>query len=80
MMPATVVETKELLDTVLASLVAGIGVTVVFAILIFGVTRSADMVRDERPLAAAAAGGLAVLAFAVVTSAIVLGIVVMTQK
>ena len=79
-MPATVIETKELLDTVLASLVAGIGVTTVFAILIFGVARSADMVRDERPLAATAAGGLAFLAFAVVTAAIVLGIVVMTQK
>jgi len=31
-------------------------------------------------VAAAAAGGLAVIAFAVVTAAIVLGIVVMTQK
>jgi hypothetical protein len=79
-MTATVIETKELLDTVLASLVAGIGVTVVFAILIFGVARSADMLRGDRPLAAAAAGGLAVLSFAVVTGAIVLGIVVMTQK
>jgi hypothetical protein len=79
-MPATVVETKGLLDTVLASLVAGIGVTAAFAILVFGVTRSADMVRDERPLAAAAAGGLAFIALAVVTGAIVLGIVVMTQK
>jgi cytochrome c biogenesis protein CcdA len=79
-MTATVVETKELLDTVLASLVAGIGVTTVFAILVFGVTRTADMVRDERPVAAAAAGGLAVVAFAVVTAAIVAGIIVMTQK
>jgi hypothetical protein len=79
-MLATVVETKELLDTVIASLVAGIGVTAVFAILIFGVARSADMVRDERPLAATAAGGLAFVAFAIVTAAIVLGIVVMTQK
>jgi hypothetical protein len=79
-MLATVVETKELLDTVLASLVAGIGVTAAFAVLVFGVTRSSDMVRDERPLAAAAAGGLAFIALAVVTGAIVLGIVVMTQK
>jgi hypothetical protein len=79
-MPATVIETKELLDTVLASLVAGIGVTAAFAVLVFGVTRSSDMVRDERPLAAAAAGGLAFIALAVVTGAIVLGIVVMTQK
>ena len=77
---ATVVETKELFDTVVASLVAGIGVTTVFAILVFGVSRSADMVRNDRPVAAAAAGGLAVVAFAVVTAAIVLGIVVMTQK
>ena len=79
-MIATVVETKDLLDTVLASVIAGVGVTTVFAILIFGVARSADMVRDDRPAAAAAAGGLAVIALLVVTAAIVLGIVVMTSK
>jgi hypothetical protein len=79
-MIATVVETKALLDTVLASVVAGVGVTTVFAILIFGVARSADMVRDDRPVAAAAAGGLAVISLLVVTAAIVLGIVVMTSK
>jgi hypothetical protein len=65
-MTATLVETKAPLDTVIASLVAGIGVTAVFAILIFGVTRSADMVRDERPVLATAAVALAALAFLVV--------------
>lgn len=79
-MIATVIETKALLDTVLASVIAGVGVTTVFAILIFGVARSADMVRDERPVVATAAGGLAVIALVVVTAAIVLGIVVMTSK
>ena len=79
-MLATVVETKDLLDTVIASLVAGIGITTAFAILVFGVTRSADMVRDERPLLATAAGGLAVVALLVVTASLVLGIVVMTTK
>jgi hypothetical protein len=79
-MLATVVETKELLQTVVASLVAGVGITAAFAILIFGVTRSADMVRAERPLLATAAGGLAVIALLVVIGSIVLGIVVMTQK
>ena len=64
----------------IASVVAGVGVTAVFAILIFGVTRSADMARNDRPALAAAAGGLAVLAFAIVTAAIVIGIIVMTQK
>jgi uncharacterized membrane protein YidH (DUF202 family) len=79
-MIATVVETKELLQTIAASLVAGVGVTTAFAILIFGATRSADMVRDERPLLATAAGGLAVVALVVVIALIVLGIVVMTSK
>ena len=79
-MIATVVETKNLLETVAASLVAGIGVTAAFSIVVFAVTRSADMVREERPLLAAAAGSLAVLAGAVVIAAIVFGIVVMTTK
>ena len=79
-MIATVVETKALLDTVLASVIAGVGVTTVFAILIFGVARSANMVRDDRPVVAAAAGGLAVIALRVVTAAIVLGNGVMTSK
>jgi hypothetical protein len=79
-MTATVVETKALLDTVIASLVAGIGVAAVFAILIFGVTRSAEMVRDERRVLATAAGALAALAFLVVTSVVVLGIIVMAKK
>jgi hypothetical protein len=79
-MTGTVVETKELLQTVIASLVAGIGVTAAFSIVIFGIARSADMVRNERPALAAAAGGLAALAGLVVIAAIVFGIVVMTQK
>jgi hypothetical protein len=80
MLNATIVETQALLETVAASLIAGIGVTAAFSIVIFGVTRSAEMLRDERPLLATAAGGLAVLAGLVVTAAIVFGIVVMTQK
>jgi cytochrome c biogenesis protein CcdA len=79
-MIATVVETKELLQSVAASLIAGIGVTAVFSIVILGITRSADMARDERPLLAAAAGALALLAGLVVAAAIAFGIVVMTQK
>jgi hypothetical protein len=79
-MTGIVVETKDLLQTVIASLIAGIGVTAAFSIVIFGITRSADMMREERPLLATAAGGLAALAGLVVVAAIVFGIVVMTQK
>jgi hypothetical protein len=77
---ATIVETKDLLETVAASFIAGVGVTAAFSIVIFGITRSADMVRDERPLLATAAGALAVLAGLVVAGAIVLGIIAMTAK
>jgi hypothetical protein len=77
---ATVVETKDLLETVAASLIAGIGVTAAFSFVILGITKSADMVRDERPVLATAAGALAILAGLVVTAAIVFGIVVMTTK
>jgi hypothetical protein len=79
-MVGAIVETTDLLETVAASLVAGIGVTAAFSIAIFGITRSADLLRDDRPLLASAAGGLAALALAVVIGAIVLGIVVMTTK
>jgi predicted RecB family nuclease len=79
-MLATVVETKELLETVAASLIAGVGVTAAFSLVIFGVTRSADLARGERTLLATAAGALAALAGAVVIAAIVFGIVVMTSK
>jgi uncharacterized membrane protein YidH (DUF202 family) len=79
-MVATVIETKEMLQTVAASLIAGVGVTAVFALLIFGTIRSAEMVRDERPLLATAAGSLAVIALVVVIASIVLGIVVITSE
>ena len=79
-MLATVIESRDMLETVAASLIAGVGVTAAFAVLVFGVTRSADMARDERPLLATAAGGLAAIALLVVIGAIVLGIVVMTSK
>jgi hypothetical protein len=77
---ATVVETKELLETVASSLIAGVGVTAAFSLVIFGIARSAEMVRNERPVLAAAAGGLAAIAGAIVIAAIVFGIVVMTSK
>ena len=79
-MIAAVVETKNLLETVAASFIAGVGVTAAFSIFIFGIMRSADMLRDDRPLLATAAGGLAALAALVVVGAIVLGIVAMTTK
>lgn len=77
---AVVVQTKELLETVVASTIAGVGVTVIFSMAIWGAARFADLSRSDRPLAAGAAGLLAVLAFAATLASVVLGIVIMTSK
>ncbi|HEY5710171.1 MAG TPA: hypothetical protein VIS51_12355 [Solirubrobacterales bacterium] len=77
---AVVVETKELLQTVVASLVAGVGITVVFSVAIWGVARFADLSRNERPLAAGGAAVLAGIAVLVTLVAVVFGIAVMSSK
>lgn len=77
---ATIVETKELIETVIASLVAGVGITAIFSMAIWGGARFADHSRDGRPLAAGAAAALAVLALVTTLAAVVFGIVVMTSK
>jgi hypothetical protein len=77
---ASIVETKELLQTVAASVIAGLGVTVFFSIAVYGATRFADLNRDERPAAATAAAALAGIAFAGCIAAVVFGVIVMTNK
>jgi cation transporter-like permease len=77
---AVVIETKQLLETVVASLVAGVGVTVVFSVAIWGVARFADLSRNERSLAAAAAAMLAGLAALFTLAAVAFGIAVMSSK
>jgi hypothetical protein len=77
---ATLVEGKELLETVVASTVAGVGVTFVFSIAIWGVARFADHSRNERPLAAGASALAAALALLATAAAVVIGIIAMTSK
>jgi hypothetical protein len=79
-MTATIVEGKELLETVVASAVAGVGVTFVFSIAIWGVARFADHSRNERRLAAAAAALASCLALIATAAAVVIGIIAMTSK
>jgi hypothetical protein len=79
-MLAVVVETKELAETVVASIVGGVGVTVAFSVAIWGVGRFADLSRSERPLAAGGAAAVTVLALVVTAASVVLGIIVMTTK
>jgi hypothetical protein len=77
-MIATIVEGKALWETVVASVVAGVGVTFVFSIAIWGAARFVDLSRDDRPLAAGAAALVGIAALATTIAAVVVGILVMT--
>jgi hypothetical protein len=77
---AVVVETEALLETVAASLIAGVGITGAFSVMIFGAARFADLRRDERPMLAALTAAVALLGLMVTLGGIVLGIVAMTSK
>jgi hypothetical protein len=79
-MIATIVQGKDLWQTVVASVVAGIGVTFAFSIGIWGAGQFVELSRNERPVAATAAGVIGALALLCVAAAIVAGIVVMTHK
>lgn len=76
---ATIVDGKALLETVIASVVAGVGITVAASTAIFGFATLADARRDGRAAAAAASGLLAFVASLVFTAMIVAGLVVMIR-
>ncbi|HMC07457.1 MAG TPA: hypothetical protein VKG89_08710 [Solirubrobacterales bacterium] len=79
-MLATIVDTQALLRTVISAAIAAIGVTFVFSLAIFGVAGFVDMSGDNRRLAAAAFGLLAVLALLAAAAAVTVGIIVMSSK
>jgi hypothetical protein len=76
---ASIVDTGDLLEVIWVSLAAGIGVTAVYGLAIFGGTRAVDLGRQGRSGEAALFGALGVVAVATVVAAVVLGIVVLAQ-
>jgi hypothetical protein len=77
---ATIVETKDLIETVIYATVSGVGVTAIFSVAIWGAARYTDLSQEDRRPAAAAAAGVAGLALLAVLGAIVFGVIVMTSK
>jgi hypothetical protein len=77
---ATVVEWGALLKAVVGAFVAGVGVTLVFSVAIFGAARLADLSRNGRPVAAGAFITLSVVSLGAVAAAVAIGIIVMTTK
>jgi hypothetical protein len=77
---ATIVDWEELLDVIVASLAAGIGITVAFSLAILGLTRYADRRRNRSTAQAWAFAGLAILGLSLSSTAVVFGIILMASK
>ena len=79
-MIATIVDTDALWQTVVASFVAGVGTTLVFALAIFGASRFDEATRDGDVGRSVAFAALAVLALLATGTAVVFGVIVMSSK
>jgi hypothetical protein len=67
-------------QVVWVSLVAGVGVSVLFSLVIFGADKAGDARREGQEGQALAYGTLAVVAMVVFSIAVVLGVIVMLRK
>jgi hypothetical protein len=79
-MLATIVDLDALGKVVVAALVAGVGITAVFGLVIYGGTRFMDLRREGRSLGAGAFAGLAAISSAVFLAGLVYGISIMASK
>ncbi len=77
---AKIIDIHVLGQVIGASLIAGIGITAIFGLVIYGGTRFADMRREGRSFGALAFATFAATGFAAFIGAVVLGIVVMASK
>lgn len=77
---AEIIEGKDLIKTVVFATVAGIGVTFIFSVAIWGAARFADLNQEDRRWAAGAAAATAGLALLAVLAAVVIAVIVMTSK
>ena len=74
------VDTGKLLELVWAALVAGVAVSVLFAVLIVGATRATDRRREDRRGAAGVFLGISLAAGVACLAGIALGLTIITSK
>jgi hypothetical protein len=74
-----VVDGRALLETVIASFAAGVGVTIVFSLAILGAALFGDARREGRDAAAVGAAALMTLGLLGAVAATAFGLIVMTS-
>jgi len=77
---AEVIDVGDLVNVVWTSLVAGIGVCLIYSLAIVGFARAIDMRREGNAIAAGAYFVLMFVAFVAVMAVVVYGVIVMTSK
>jgi hypothetical protein len=75
-----VVKAGDILEVIWVSLVAAVVVSTVYSFVVVGSARSAEARRNGHGAAAAAWGGLAVIAFALFAAAVAYGVHIMLSK
>jgi hypothetical protein len=79
-LPSAAIDTEALLDVILAGFIAGVGITAVFGLVIYGGTRFADLRRQGNAVGAAFFACLGVIGFAAFAASVVLGLLILTDK
>jgi uncharacterized membrane protein len=74
------VNAGDLVEVLWASLLAGVGVTLTFSLIVFGSVRGATARRAGQEVQALAYGALTVLALAVFVAGVVFGLNIMLSK
>jgi hypothetical protein len=77
---STIVNFSTLAKVIEGSLVAGIGITIVFSMVIWGATRASDYARTDRRGLAVMHGALASVALIAVAASVVYGFTILTTK
>jgi len=62
------------------ALIAGVGVAAVFSLTVYGMTRSSDMRREDRRIAAASYALLGLIGLALTGALVVIGLILLARK
>jgi hypothetical protein len=79
-MRLAVVELGQIVEVIWVSLIAGVGITIAYSLVVYGTSRSAEARRAGRGAASVAYGGLAIVFLIVFLGAVVLGVQIMLSK
>ncbi len=79
-MIAAAINTHALLKMLYSSVVAGVGVAVVFSVAILGMTRSSEMRREHRTAATAAYSVLAAAGLLISAGIVIYGLILVAHK